>query len=177
MFLARLRLYAINAFIAAMLAILAIDALPQTPVGVQLLIQPTLTRLGIYQGTWTLFAPDPDRTNTRLRAEITYRDGERATWTMPDWRKVSAWEMFVTHRRRAWWSHIVSQGGGPTWEPTCRYLARQERPEMPDADHGAEVRLIYREALIPPADQKPWPSMRQAAEFDEGWILTSEKLE
>ena len=48
---------------------------------------------------------------------------------------------------------------------------------MADADRGAEVKLIYREALIPSAEQKPWPSMRLAAEFDEGWILTSEKLE
>lgn len=175
--LSRFRLYAINTFIAVVLAMLVIDALPQSPLGLQLAIRPLLTRLGIHQGYWTLFAPDPDRMNTRLRAEITYRDGERATWVMPDWRKVSAWEMFVTHRRRAWWSHIVSQDGGPTWEPSCRYLARQQRPDLADADRGADVRLIYQEAPIPPAEQKPWPSIREATPFDAGWILTTEKLE
>ena len=173
----RVRLYAINTFIATIVAILVIDALPQSPLGLQMLLRPVLARLGIGQGPWTLFAPDPDRMNLRLRADITYRDGERRTWVMPDWRKVSAWEMFVTHRQRAWWNHIVSQDGGPTWEPSCRYLARQQRPNLADADRGAEVRLIYQEANIPPAEQKPWPSIREATPFDDGWILTTEKLE
>lgn len=175
--LSRLRLYAINTFIAVILAVMGMAALPHTPMGLQVLVRPILARVGIKQGPWTLFSPDADRVNLRLRAEITYRDGKKATWVMPDWRNLSAWEMFTMHRERAWWSHIVSEDGGPTWEPSCRYLAKQMRPDLADADRGAEVTLIYQEAPIPPAEYKPWPSVREALPFDNGWILTREQLE
>ena len=41
-------------------------------------------RLGIRQDVWNLFAPDPDFVNTRLKAEITYRDLVRDVW-LDDW--------------------------------------------------------------------------------------------
>src|SRR5438132_1576493 len=96
--LARLRLYALNAFIALILAIVAVDTLPQTPAAVRAAITPTLVRLGIRQSMWNLFAPEPDKVNTRLRAEIIYRDGERREWHGPDWSRASAWEKWVRHR-------------------------------------------------------------------------------
>jgi hypothetical protein len=177
MWTAPLRLYAINALIAVILLIVVIDMLPQSPSAVRLAMMPISTRLGINQGQWTLFAPEPDRVNTRLKAEITYRDDERRQWIGPDWRAVSAWEKWTGHRRREWFDHIALQTGAPAWEPWCRYLARTQRPDLEYADHGAEVRVIYREASIPPAECRPWPSIREPAKFDDGWVLTIEKLE
>jgi len=173
----RLRLYAVNTFIAAFLLIVFVDMLPQSPLALRLAIVPVVTRLGIQQGQWTLFAPDPDRVNTRLKAEITYRDGERREWVGPDWRHVSATEKWVGHRWREWYDHMAGQNGAPAWEPWCRYLARTERPEFENSDRGAEVRVLYREAPIPPAESRPWPSIREPAPFDDGWVLTIEKLE
>src|SRR3954468_7947680 len=98
--LKQLGVYATNLLIAAIVMIVVIDTLPQSPSALRLAIAPLAARLGINQGPWTLFAPDPDRTNTQLRAEITYRDGERREWIGPDWRKVSAWDKWVGHRRR-----------------------------------------------------------------------------
>jgi hypothetical protein len=173
----RARLFIVNTFIAAVLLILVIDTLPQSPFAMHIAIRPLLIRLGIHQGAWTLFAPDPDRMNTRLRAEITYRDGERRKWIGPDWRRRSAWETWVGHRRFEWLDHIATQNGAPAWEPWCRYLARSQRPELKDADRGAEVRVIYHEAAVPPADQRPWRSIGEPMEFDEGWVLTIERFE
>jgi len=173
----RLRLYAINTFIAAILLIVMIDALPQSPAALRLAIVPLATRLGISQGQWTLFAPDPDRVNMLLKAEITYRDGQRREWNGPNWRQVSPWEKWTGHRRREWFDHIAGQNAARAWEPWCRYLARIQRPDFENADRGAEVRVIYREATNPPAENRPWPSMREPAKFDDGWVLTIEKLE
>src|SRR5262245_5659101 len=175
--LTQLHLYAVNAFIAAILLIVVIDTLPQSPTALRLAIVPIATRLGINQGPWTLFAPDPDHTNTRLRAEIKYRDGEQRQWNGPDWRQVSAWEKWIGHRRREWFDHIALQNGAPAWEAWFRHLARSERPDFADADRGAEVRVIYQEAVVPPAENRPWPSIRQPANFDDGWVLTIEKFE
>jgi len=175
MWLHRLRLYTTNVFIAAILTIVVIDTVPQAPSALRLALTPIATRLGINQGQWTLFAPIPDDTNTRLRAEITYRDGERREWTGPDWRQVSAWEKWAGHRRREWYDHIAGQSAA--WDPWCRFLARTERPDFADADRGAEVRVLYQEALIPPAEIRPWPSIREPAKYDETLVLTIEKLE
>lgn len=173
----QVRLYATNVFIAAIIMIVVIDTLPQSPSAFRLAIIPIATRLGIFQGPWTLFAPDPDRTNTQLKAEITYRDGERRIWTGPDWRGVSSWEKWVGHRRREWFDHIPMQTGSMAWEPWCRYLAHTERPDFENAGRGAEVRVIYREAHVPPAETRPWPSIRQPTPFEDDLVLTIEKLE
>jgi hypothetical protein len=173
----RLRRYGVNAFIAAMLLILVIDTLPQTPTALRLAIHPLVARLGINQGLWTLFAPEPDRTNTRLKAEITYRDGQRREWNGPDWRTISAWDKWVGHRRREYFDHLALQNGAPGWESWCHWLAKNERPDLADADRGAEVRLIYQEATVPLAENKPWPSVRQPTPFDDPLVLTIEKLE
>jgi hypothetical protein len=177
MTLAQLRLWAINMFIAALLAILAIDALPQSPTSLRVMIQPLVLRAGIFQGPWNLFAPEPDRVNRRLRAEIEYREGTKAEWSAPIWRERSPGEMFLLHRRRCWWDRMVVPDYAAAWESTCRYLARQSLPAGVADVSGAKVRLIYHEAPVPPAEEKPWPSIRKSIPYDDGWILTTETLE
>src|SRR5262249_11671591 len=123
-----------------------------------------------------LFAPEPDRTNTRLTADITYRDGEKREWRGPAWRDVAAGEKWAEDRHMEGVDHGIMQNNAPVWEPWCRHIAREARPDFPEADQGAEVRLLYHEAEVPLAENRPWPSMREAMQFDEGWVLTIEKL-
>jgi hypothetical protein len=173
---ARFRRYAVNTLIAAVLAIVVIDTCPQSPLALRLAMTPLAVRLGIDQGPWNLYAPDPDHVNTRLKVEITYRDGERRTWLEPAWPRLSPWDKWLNHRHIEWCESMASQGGAPAWEPWCRHLARSERPEFDHADQDAEARVIYHEAAIPPADNRPWRSIREPVRFDEGWVLTIEKL-
>src|SRR5262249_19667851 len=149
MSLDRIRRYAVNAFVAVLLTGMFVDMLPQSPAALQMAITPWLKRVGIDQGMWNLFAPEPDRINTRLRAEITYRDGEKGEGRGPDGAQMAAWNKWVGHRRLEWYDHVVLQPSAPIWESWCRYLARLERPDFPDADHGAEVRVIYIQAEVP----------------------------
>ena len=172
-----LRLCALNAFIATIVLVVAIDTLPQSPAALHRAIAPTLVRLGINQGAWNLFAPEPDHVNTRLRAEVAYRDGQRREWRGPDWRNASAWEKWVGHRHVEWFDHIILHKGAHIMEAWSRQLARAARPELADADRGAEVRVIYQEAVIPSAEKRPWKSFHQPTPFDDGWVLNIEKLE
>src|SRR4051812_36568870 len=142
MSLHRLRRYTVNAFIAVALAVMAIDMLPQSPEALHAALNTWLVRFGVQQGMWNLFAPEPDRINIRLKADITYRDGEKRQWHGPDWPQMSAWEKWVAHRRFEWYDHIVLQQSAGAWESWCRYLARTERPDLPNADRDAEVRMI-----------------------------------
>ena len=49
--------------------------------------------------------------------------------------------------------------------------------DVTSLERGAEVRVIYQEAVTPPAEERPWRSIRQPMPFDEGWVLTIEKFE
>lgn len=174
---ATLKRWCTNALIAAVVGTIAFDTLPQAPAALHRVIEPTLVRLGVNQGPWYLFSPEPDKTNTRYRAEIAYRDGERRTWEAPVWAQASAWDKWAGHRHFEWYDHIGWQKYSHVYEPWARHIARSARPDLPNADQGAEVKIFYQEAEIGSAGQKPWKSFRERAVFDEGWILTIEKLE
>jgi|GEM_PF-1503888 len=174
--LARWRLYATNAFIAAFLLVVAIEAIPQVPLAWRLQVQQWTVPLGIAQGPWTLFAPGPDRTNMRLRVEIAYSDGVRREWTAPNWREQSVLAMWAGHRRREWLTRLMTQEGAPAWKHWGRHLARELRPELPDADRGATIRIIYQEGEIAPAELKPWRSIREPIEFQGEIVLFRETV-
>ena len=171
---ARLRLGAINTFIATLLVVLAIDVIPGSPQALRLTLQRVLVPLGIAQGPWDLFAPKVDQNNMKVRAEITYRDGVRRDWAAPEWRKQSPAAMWTGHRRHEWIDHVVSQEAAPVWENWCKALAREQRPDFPEAERGATVRLIYRLGPIRSADLRPWHSFREPSYYEdfEGLLIT-----
>ena len=173
---ARLKLIAINAFIAAIVAFMLIDSLPQSPQAVQLAIQPVVQRIGVHQGPWSMFAPEPDRLNLRMRAEIKYRDGQTAEWHSPEWRSQSLGERWTRHRHQEFGETIMMQEAAPALEAWTRHLARSLRPDLENADRGAEVRITYQEAEIPHAADRPWITWRKLPPFGSTWTLTIEKF-
>jgi hypothetical protein len=174
--LARCRLAATNVFIAALLVILAIEAIPQSPLALRLMLARWTTPLGLAQGPWTLYAPGPDPTNMRMRVEVVYRDNERREWTSPNWREQSIAAMWAGHRRREWLTRLMTQEGAPAWQHWGRQMARELRPDLADAAAGATIRIIYEEGPIAAAELKPWRSIREPAEFSGSIVLSSEKV-
>ena len=172
--LPRLRTVGINVLIATILAIVLIEALPQSPPAVRSAIQPLSRAVGLKQ-SWGLFSP-PDRMNTRLRAEITYADGRTATWRSPDWPDLSPWQRFCMHRRSEWLDNVWNSGNSPVITSWARFLARSQRPSLADADRGAEVKIIVEQAPIPPANMRPWKTCRTRIPFEEATTLAIEKL-
>ena len=173
---ARFKLWAINALVAFVVACMLIDSLPQSPEAVQLAIQPLVQRIGIQQGPWNMFAPTPDRLNLRIKVEVTYRDGKKAEWESPYWRDRSLGERWVKHRHQEFSEMIITQEGAPALGPWMRHLARSLRPDLENADRGAEVRITYREAEVPPAAVKPWTTWREPPQSGDTWVLTTEKF-
>ena len=174
--LVRWRLVTVNALVALLLIAVAIDTMPQAPFALRLRVHRLLVPLGIAQGPWNLFAPQPDSMNLRVRAEITYRDGVRRDWEAPQWHKLSPLARWTAHRRHTWIDRLVTQEAAPAWEAWCRYLAREQRPEFAEADRGATVRVIYREGPIRTAELRPWRSIREESQFEGESVLTIESL-
>jgi hypothetical protein len=172
--LPRLRLIGVNLLIAAVRALVAIEAIPQSPAAVRTAVQPLTRRIGLSQ-SWNVFVP-ADTVNTRLRAEITYADGQTAQWRSPDWPAISPARRFLMHRRSEWLDNIWGAGDSPALTSWARYLAKSQRPEQPDADRAAQVKIIIEQAPIPSADIVPWTSSRTPFRFDESTTLAIEKL-
>jgi hypothetical protein len=171
-----LRLIAINALIAALLLLVVIDAMPGSPIALQLAIQPIVRRLGIQQGAWIMFTPNPDSINIRWRVEVTYRDGQTAEWQTPAWRSQPLWNRFIQHRRQEYCDMLVTQDAAPAWEDAARFFARELRPDWEHAEQGATVKITYQEAPVPPAADQPWTTWREPPPFGESWTLTIEKF-
>lgn len=145
----------LNGLIAAILALVAIDAFMPLAPGLPRAIQPVMTATGLGQGQWNLFAPVPDSVNARLRAEIVYADGTAITWRSPEWSKLSAAERFVSNRRLEYFDSIGQHHNSLVWDDFARYLARTYRP----ADCTAKVRRVelwIEEALVLDPNKEGW---------------------
>jgi len=116
----------VNLFLAGWLAVLAIDACH--PLGCNqpakdAINQPLLIT-GLWQGPWRLYAPDVDKDNLRLKAEIAFADQATATWASPDWPQLSALRRFALARHMNYFNAILLAGREPEWDDLCAYLAR-----------------------------------------------------
>ena len=61
-------------------------------------VHSVLVPLGLSQGDWPLFAPNPVLNNGVLVAELTDHSGNPATWTSVDWQEASVWTKFYRFR-------------------------------------------------------------------------------
>ncbi|MGK0187931.1 MAG: hypothetical protein ACI9R3_003722 [Verrucomicrobiales bacterium] len=117
----------LNIFIASFLAAILIDGLPQAGQfhrKLKELIDPILDATGLWQESWRLFAPEVDKENVRLSAEILYEDGSISQWTSPDWTKMSAWEKFIRFRELEFYDSIRLDVNRGAWRSFADFLAR-----------------------------------------------------
>lgn len=158
-------------FAGAVVLLVLIDAMPQVGRIHRRLKRETdlvLDMTGLWQGSWTLYCPDPDRINTRLTAEILYSDGSRAHWQSLDWTRLSCWERLRTFRRQEYYDNIRFTSNRGAWESLARYLARTVPAPGDGGARPVEVKLSVRWAEIPPPDPAQWVPVGPYTEFNQG---------
>ncbi len=123
-----MRRVAIRAFFLAFVAIVAIDTAPATWKWLQpakQTLSPLLRRVGLWQGQWTLFAPNPTLNNAWLSAEVFRPDGtQEQIWNSAYWAKTNGWERFVGFRRMNYAIRMAAVNPSVA-NDLCDYLARQ----------------------------------------------------
>ena len=86
---------------------------------------PPLNYCGLWQGQWTLFAPNPKINNAWLSAEIYRPDGTRQeVWNSTYWANSSGWERFVGFRRMNYAIRLAATDAIAAHD-FADYLARQ----------------------------------------------------
>jgi hypothetical protein len=150
----------VNAFLAAFLVWIAIDGFHRTGCNAPLkdAINLPLLVTGLWQGPWRLYAPDVDKLNLRLKADLVFADGATAAWSSPDWTELSALGKFVRARDMNYFNAILLAGHELEWDDLCAYLARTVPHPQGRAERAVEVTLSLRGAQIPPPSEKLVPA-------------------
>ncbi len=147
------RLHLTRLFIVGFLALAFIDALPVTGglhQRAKTVIDPFLDRSGLWQDNWRLFAPDVDKVNVRVSAELVLDDGSTVRWRSPDWHLMPAWERFLKFRHMEYFDNIRSDANKDGWDGLASFLARTT--QLPPGRSVREVTLTREWADVPPPD-------------------------
>jgi hypothetical protein len=109
-----------------------------------------LAYLGLAQGEWPLFAPNPMLNNGWMAAEVIDRRGNPGHWTSPDWSKESAWRKFVGFRHLNYYQRLPRR-----YEAASDFVDYLQR-SIPDLE-AAEPELHWNEAneIVPSVPIQP----------------------
>lgn len=128
-----------NVAIAALVAVLILDALPADSAGhkkIKALVDPVLDVTGLWQGSWRLFAPNVDHINTYVTATVHYSDGTTWKWTSTAWSGRSLLQKAQQGRHPKFNDHFRLDKHKRVWPYLSRWVARQA-PER-----GGDVRKL-----------------------------------
>lgn len=162
--------------------VVLIDTIPESYTwvrGAKAWIHPVLVGLGLSQGDWPLFAPNPVLNNGVIVAELTDGNGNPATWTSTDWGRASVWTKFyrfrhMNYHQRLTNTHLAAVDFAkyllksvPYTEPavgSIRWSSDNQMLEPAEIEPPIqEVRLYqYRNTIVLQASQ-PLPSFEQTA--------------
>lgn len=150
--------------------LVVLDASPRVGVLAELAddIDPVMDMTGLWQGPWNLFAPDVDKVNVRVSAEIVFANGKQTAWRSPDWEQMSVWDRFVAFRHEEYVDSIRLDDNAGAWAPLARHLARTVVPR--GAGPVLHVSLTRHWAEIPPPETHPLPA-RPYTEFKDSYMF------
>lgn len=142
--------------------------LPQFVPGVpavERVMWPLADRLGLAQGSWTLFAPNPDHINTWVEIELTSDGQTQTSWTTPDWRSLSELERIQHIRWYKFADKLRSDDGAFLRRPVLDYALRQT--PAPEGETWVLAKMYRHFWVVPRPSQaathavpKPWPPPR-----------------
>lgn len=131
-------------------------------------IDPVMDVTGLWQGPWNLFAPDVDKVNVRVSAEIVFSNGRKTFWRSPDWERLSGWERFVAFRHQEYVDGVRLDDNAGAWTPLARYLARTVAPR--GDGRPTRVSLTRHWAEIPRPEAHPLPA-RPYTVFADSYVF------
>ena len=103
-----------------------------------------------WQGGWQLFAPDPDKINVSITANVSFPDGREVVWRTPDWRSMSAWQRFLRFREAEFIDNVRQDRNACVWPSFADCLGRSiAHPNEPDLKPTMIV-LTRHWVVIPP---------------------------
>jgi len=152
---------AINVFLVLHLLLILVWAMPLNTRIVLYLrpaIAPYMFWSGLAQG-WNLFAPNPLSLNTRVEAEIAYRDGETGVWAFPLPQKYGYMKRYTMERQhKIAFDALLNDKFSALRPDAARYIARlNNKGNNPPV---TVTFISYRSQIAPPGSGLPEPWVR-----------------
>ena len=160
--------------LGAWLVLLFVDALPRTSLLHQRLknwVDPFLDATGLWQGTWQLFAPEADKIDIKVTAEISYADGTTRLWESPDWRDMSRWQKFVNFREMEYYDAVRRDENSAAWPSLADHLARTVPAAGGFSIKPTQVILSRSWSLVPPLKEGLHKPHRERRTFVGPYLL------
>ncbi len=117
----------IRVFFSVAVAVILLDVIPPSWPGVsqpKRWLSSLLNRVGLWQGQWAMFAPNPIINNAYLTAEIEDEVGNQTYWDSPDWKSVGTFGKFYRFRYLNFYNRIYLDSNAPAINDFVDYLAR-----------------------------------------------------
>lgn len=162
----RLQRWGTNALIASLLALMLLQTMPGVPEWLGWRPRAIADATGLWQFNWSMFTPDPDNENQRLRATITYHDGQTIEWQSPMWHEQSAWQRFVGHRHSEFFDQLYSPFNGPALPGFARWLAQSQRLNLSEDGRPQHIEIYLETTTIPDPRFGGWQAHRPATYED-----------
>ena len=151
-------------FVACIMAMILIDAWPTAiSLVVKRPVAAVLDLIGLRQGSWTMFTPNPVINNRWITAEVRTKDGQMLTWDSPLWVRASVWDKFVQFRHVNYYNRIFQ-----SWCSQAAYDFMDYRMRQCDEEPDSIQMHINRMNLVMPEDG----SLPKRDEAE--WSLTTE---
>jgi hypothetical protein len=169
----------INFFLIGWLLVLAIDSAPITGQWHQQLkdqLDPYLDVTGLWIGGWQLFAPEPDKVNSYISAEVRFADKKSAFIRSPQWRLMSAPERFISFREAEYFDKIRLDNNAAAWPALCKFWGNTaEHPDGLDIP-AKEIILKRHWVVIPEPNQENLLQFPAPPKCDRDYIIYAKEL-
>jgi hypothetical protein len=144
-----------NVALLGLLALLIIDGSPATSRAHQRLkslLEPSIERAGLAQGSWKLFGPDIDHVNTWVEAIVTYSDGHVWRWRTPDWQRLGWFERLRSGRDSKYADYFRMDQYSTVWPSLSRHVLSLAPANAPSVK-AAKIELIRHWWQVPSPEQ------------------------
>jgi len=152
--------------------VITIDTLPDgwtKDFRVRQWLNTALGYVGLAQGDWPLFAPNPSLNNETIVAEVRDRMGQEATWRSPDWSQTTAWEKFYRFRYMSFYQRVGDA------HYAARDFADYLQRTIPDQEYAKPmIRWSETNEILPPAALVPPMVSVKLYEYREQMVLSDE---
>jgi hypothetical protein len=146
---------AISVFILFHLIAIACVAIPlQALSGAKELFMPYMRWSGLFQ-SWDMFAPEPQRLNSYLKAVVITQDHHLKVWEFPRMEELSYWQRFRQERYRKFAEVLPQPQFAPVWPDVAAHVAGFF---VNPADPPDKVVLIQFQSEIPPPGGQELPA-------------------
>ncbi len=159
-------------FVLAVCLLITVDACPLTSWNamVKLPVARLMDWIGLRQGTWAMFAPNPVLSNRWVSAQMKTQTGQTLIWDSPLWARASIWDKFVQFRHVNYYSRI-----NQTWcIPAAHDYLNYKFHNAPEPLESIQLNLNRMEIMMPEDGSLPPRDEAQWMLATEPWLSRSE---